>query len=138
MTAEDRRITVAGTVPEDQCGATEAISLAARRGGEVIHPPLTKRGCELQGTIAVSERGRWFIYAELRRYGRAVEAWLPVTAGISDEVAAADRYAYFPAERSGSAAKWGAGALLYVAMLALLYWTFVLIRSTALGAHGVR
>ena len=85
----------------------------------------------LQGRITVPDRGRWFVCAETRRSGRTVETWLPITVGGGRaHVADADRYAYFPPQRSGSIVKLVSGVALYGAMLALLYATLRLIRPS--------
>ncbi len=67
----------------------------------------------------------------MRRDGRAVESWLPISVGSGPRsVSAADRYSYFLPTRSDSTAKLVASILLYGAMLALLHATFVLIRGS--------
>jgi|GEM_PF-6439566 len=67
----------------------------------------------------------------MRRDGRAVESWLPIAVGSGPRTATvADRYSYFPPARSDGRAKVVASVLLYSGMLALLYATFALIRSS--------
>ena len=109
--------------------------VAARRGGETRRGPLTKSGCRLAGSVQLDGRGRWFVYAEMRRGGRDVESWLPISVGsgparISDRA----RYAYVPPERSSSTIKLISGVLLYAGMLAMLYVTFRLLRARRPGA----
>jgi hypothetical protein len=125
------RATLTAELPQDVCAATQPTAVVARRGGETLRAALTKRGCRIQGALALPERGRWFVYAEMRRGGRAVESWLPVSVREgSGRAAEADRYAYFPPERSDSPVKVIGGVVLYGGMLALLYATFVLIRAS--------
>jgi hypothetical protein len=85
-----------------------------------------------RGALTVPDRGRWFVYAEMRRDGEPVESWLPIAAGgeRTSHFEAA-RYAYVPAEASGSLVKVIGGVLLYAAMAALIVATFVLIARSA-------
>jgi len=136
VAAGDKRIDLTGTIPQRRCEATTARRIVARRGGREVAAPLAKRGCSLRGTVTVPERGRWFVYAELRRAGRPVESWLPVDAGRGRQTATdSSRYAYIPPERSSSALKLIAGGILYALMLALLCATVALVRSAALTAR---
>ena len=128
--AEGRATLTAG-LPQDVCAATQPTAVVARRGGETLRAALTKRGCRMHGALALAERGRWFVYAEMRRGGRAVESWLPVSVREgSGRAAEANRYAYFPPERSDGPVKVVGGVVLYGGMLALLYATFILIRAS--------
>ena len=113
------------------CRSTEPRGVTARRGGETLHGPLRKNGCRLQGSLRLTERGRWFVYAEMTRDGDAVESWLPVSVG-SDDGTASDRgrYAYSPPDPSNGVVKLLAGVVLYGAMLALLYATIALTRAS--------
>lgn len=96
---------------------------------------LTKRGCRLQGTLRLPERGCWFVYAQMRRGGRALESWLPISSGSGAQtVSATERYAYFPPATSDDTVKLAGSVLLYGAMLGLLYATFALVRSSR--RHG--
>lgn len=125
------RATLTAELPQAVCGATQPTAVVARRAGQTLRAALTKRGCRLHGALAIPERGRWFMYAEMRRAGRAVESWLPVSVRDgSGRAAEADRYAYFPPERSNSSVKAIGGVVLYGGMLALLYATFILIRAS--------
>lgn len=47
--------------------------------------PLVTRGCAFRGAIHLPQRGRWFVYAQLRRDGRTLETWLPARAGGGGE-----------------------------------------------------
>ncbi|MGH2899425.1 MAG: hypothetical protein ACRDMZ_12175 [Solirubrobacteraceae bacterium] len=130
-TLDDDRATLNADLPRDVCGSTTPRAVVARRGGKTLRAALTKRGCRLQGTLRLPERGRWFLYAEMRRDGRAVESWLPIAVRSGPRtVTVADRYSYVPPERSDGTAKLVASVLLYGGMLALLYATFALIRSS--------
>ena len=125
------RATLTAGLPDDVCARTQPEALVARRAGETLRAPLTKAGCELQGALELPERGRWFVYAELRRDGRPVESWLPVDAGVGPQtVSERDRYAYIPPERSAGPIKHISGVVLYGGMLVLLYATFRLIRAS--------
>jgi hypothetical protein len=144
VTAEGERAELRAELPASTCTSTQPVAVVARRAGETIRGPLTKTGCRLDGALAVPGRGRWFVYAEMRRDGRPVESWLPIAAGGERTTHfEAARYAYIPAEASGSLVKVIGGVLLYAAMAALVVATFVLItrssrdRSTRLSAAGV-
>ena len=133
---DERRAAVSAVLPQPLCRGANPTAVVARRAGEVVRGPLSKDGCRLQGSLALPARGRWFVYVELTRSGRTVESWLPVDVGSgASRASARDRYAYFPPERSAGTAKTVAGALLYAAMLALLYATLLLVRSGA-GGRG--
>lgn len=126
----DGRATLVGQVPGASCSRTEAVAVVARRGGEELRGPLRKQGCSVTGTLTLPTRGRWFLYAELRRGRDAVEAWLPVS--VEDgrgRASADDRYAYIPPQRSASIFKLLVGIVLYAGMLALLYATLRLIQA---------
>jgi len=100
-------------------------------GDERADYQATKRGCRLRGTLRLPGRGRWFVYAQMRRDERALKSWVAVSAGSGTHSASdPSRYAYFPSQRSGGLVKTAGGAVLYGAMLALLYATFVLIQSS--------
>jgi hypothetical protein len=129
-TANAREVRLAAVVPRSLCATTRARSLVARRAGEELRAPLRRRGCRLAGTVRVSGRGRWFVYAELEREGKRVESWLPVPVGdgraaVSDRA----RYAYVPPAGSSGAAEPAGGVVLYAAMLALLCMTAALVRG---------
>lgn len=127
----DDRATVSVGLSPAACRSTQPRALVARRGGATVRAGLTRRGCRLWGTLRLPARGRWFLYAEMRRDGRALESWLPVSAGAGPQTVSDDkRYAYFSPERSSGTVKLVAAIVLYGAMLALLYATFALIRSS--------
>ena len=138
------RITVIGGVaavdtqlPRHLCATTQPAAVVARRAGEVHRAPLMRRGCQMSGRLRLPGRGRWFVYTEMRRGGRVVESWLPVS--VRDgrgQSAARERYAYFARERPGSVLKTVGGAALYGVMVALLYATFVLVRGSGDQARG--
>lgn len=131
VTRDDARAALSADLSPRVCDSTQPRAVVARRGGETLRATLTKRGCRLQGTLRLPERGRWLVYAEMRRGGRAVESWLPIAIGSGPRtVSAADRYAYFPLERSDGTSKLIASVVLYGGMLALLYATFVLVRGS--------
>ena len=129
---EQRRAAVSALLPRPLCRGATPSAVVARRAGEVVRGPLAKNGCRIRGSLTLPSRGRWFVYVELARGGRTVESWLPVDVGSGASVAdEEDRYAYFPPERSAGPVKTIVGALLYLAMLVLLYGTLVLVRSAA-------
>jgi hypothetical protein len=112
------RLRVAGRVVEG-CGALRPTGLVARRGGVEVRGPVTVRGCALAGRLTLPERGRWFVYAELREPGGgAVESWLPVRR--PGRAADPARYAYRVEPGETTAAQVGGGAVLYAAAAALL------------------
>ncbi|MBA3745909.1 MAG: hypothetical protein H0W96_00190 [Solirubrobacterales bacterium] len=131
VTVTDGHARLTAGLPQDLCDSTQPTALVARRGGESLHAELTKRGCQLQGALRLPGRGRWFIYAEMLRDGRTVESWVAVSGDSGTRsVTEPARYAYFPSQRSDSFVKVAGGVVLYGAMLALLYATFVLIRAS--------
>lgn len=46
--------------------------------GGPVTAPLTGHSTQFNGEIVLLSRGLWFVYAELRAGGNAVETWLPV------------------------------------------------------------
>src|SRR6266851_1262234 len=77
------RITVAGRLQGGvDCDRLRPGRLVARRGGEEVSAPLALVApCRVEGSIAVSESGRWFAYVEARDGARPLEAWIPVVMG---------------------------------------------------------
>jgi hypothetical protein len=69
VTVIDGRATLTAELGQDVCRATEPLAVVARRGGETLRAALAKRGCRLQGALHGRERGRWFVYVEMRRVG---------------------------------------------------------------------
>lgn len=50
-----------------------------------------------RGGVVLRERGRWFVYTEMRRGRKVVESWLPVENGDARQRASdTARYAYIP------------------------------------------
>lgn len=141
VTADDRRVALAAELPAGVCRSTESVAVVARRAGQTLRAPLAKTGCRLEGALTVPVRGRWFVYAEMRRPGRTVESWLPITVtGSRAEVFEPERYAYLTDEPSSDAVKVIGGVVLYAGMLALLVATFLLVtasrRDRTSGRHG--
>ena len=114
-----------------ECGA-EPVSgeVVARRAGEEIRGPLQLRGCSFRGSVEVTSRGRWFVYASLDTGRRLVESWLPVhNSDKGERVSEFGRYAYEPRDpSSASFLKYIGGAALYAAMAGLLLLTILLLR----------
>lgn len=126
----DSEAVVSAEIPRAACAATEPVAIVARRAGETQRGSLRKSGCRLRGTVALPRRGRWFVYAVMRRGGRTIESWVPVSTGRGDErVSERGRYAYTPRATSAGTVKTVGGLVLYGAMLALLYATFRLVRA---------
>lgn len=131
VSADSDRATLAARLPARFCRSTDPRAVVARRAGQTLRAPLTKRGCDLQGTVELPAPGRWLVYAEMRRDGEAVETWLPIDAGDGRKSATDPaRYAYVPAGRSGSAIQILSSVVLYGGILALLNATFRLVRAS--------
>ena len=129
VTARDRTITLVGRADRENCRGLKPRSIAARRSGQTIRAPLTISDCRFTGRIEVPERGRWFVYAELRRDGRDIEAWLPVQAGDgADRTTERERYAYEANDSAAGPGQVAAGITLYGGMAALVVATFALVR----------
>ena len=132
VAARNRTITLAGEANRKTCRGLEPRGIAARRGGEILRAPLTIDGCRFTGRIEVPDRGRWFVYAELRSDGRDVEAWLPVQAGDgTHRTSEANRYAYEPDDSAAGTGQVIAGVVLYAVMAALVVATFALVRPAS-------
>ncbi|MDQ3729192.1 MAG: hypothetical protein M3355_06335 [Actinomycetota bacterium] len=108
--------------PASHCDDLEAGGLTARRAGQTVVAKLAMRGsCTLVGSVPLPERGRWFVYAELRHEGEAVETWLPVEAGGFGSVSDEDRSVYFPPEVSDPPIKLAAGVVVYALLAGVLF-----------------
>ena len=137
VTAQDRTISLVGEARGGDCRGLEPRALAVRRAGEVRRGPLELAGCRFSGQVAVPDRGRWFVYAELRRDGRQIESWLPIEAGDGTRRNhEAGRYAYEPLDSSAGLAQILAGVVIYAGMAALVLATFALVRPA--GASTAR
>jgi hypothetical protein len=111
------------------CAAIQPGDLVARRAGEVIRTPQGRHGCRLHGQLQVPQRGRWFVYTELRRDRQQIESWVPVKVqGAHGAVRVAHRFAYRPDREGATLPKYVAGALLYAAMLGLVVTMLSLAR----------
>ena len=138
VVADARRLDVSARIPASTCPDTVPRGLVARRAGEEVRATLSKSGCRVTGSLEVPDPGRWFVYVELAQRGRPVESWLPVTVDSGRRRAADDaRYAYEPPDEAGGGAKVVAGVLLYAGMLALLYATLALVRSSRRSRQAV-
>ena len=123
VTADGRRLGLDARLQgPDGCRDLEPVAVVARRAGESRRASLGNPApCEYRGSVVVPDRGRWFVYAELRRAdGRSVETWLPIAAGESGRRDDANRSVYLPPQDEGSAAKRIAGVAMYAAFAALL------------------
>jgi hypothetical protein len=134
LTAQGGDIAVEAELPAASCGSTEAVAVVARRAGREVAGLLRKRGCRLDGAVTVDGRGRWFVYAQMRRDGEPLESWLPISIGEgASRAAEEDRYTYVPPQRSSSVIKVAGGVVLYGLMLALLIATFALVARGSAG-----
>lgn len=133
-TVQDGRARV--SVAPDGCARLSPRRIVARRAGEERSGALRREGCEYRGEVALDERGRWFVYAELDDGTRPLETWLPVKAGNEGErFERIGASVYEPPERAAGAGKIAAGIVMYVAILALLV---ALIRLVALARAPAR
>ena len=129
VTATGKAITLEGAADGADCRELEPRGLTTRRGGTTLRAPLDLSGCKFSGQIRVPERGRWFVYAELRRRGRDIETWLPVHAGDGVERnSELGRYAYEPNETPTTTAQVVTSIVLYAGILGLIAATFALVR----------
>lgn len=138
VAVRDQRASVVAHLPRRSCANTAPVGLVGRRGGEVKRATLRRDGCRMTAAIDLPGRGRWFLYVQMRRDGRDLESWLPVSVGTgAPRISETARYAYSPREASGSAVKGIAGMVLYGAVFALLYATFALVRASGLQRPGL-
>jgi hypothetical protein len=109
------------TVRPGHCRDTAPVRLVARRAGEELAAPLTRaRECEFRGRIEFPDRGRWFVYAELRHEDELVETWLPLQSD-GDEVRREEgRSVYVPPDVDDPPIKTVAGILVYAFLLAVV------------------
>lgn len=113
-------------------GPPRPVALIARRGGSSRRAPLRIEAGELTGSMRLTDAGRWFIYLDVTVRGRAVESWIPLEAGSGQHrVASSARFAYYPAGKPATTAKYIAGAVMYGLMLAFLIAVVALIRQLA-------
>ena len=105
--------------------------LVARRGGVTKRVPMQRFGCRYRGRLSVPQRGRWFVYAELKRSKATVESWIPVKVGDDQMVSDPERYAYVADATTGGLAKTVIGGALYLLMLATLAAMIVLVRRAS-------
>jgi len=118
-TADGHRLSLSGRLAP--CAPIARGDLVARRAGLVVRAPLRVRGCSFRGVVRVSQRGRWFLYADLRAGDRVLESWLPIDAGDGRRtIRERDRHAYSPPRREAGPIKAAASVGLYGAMVALL------------------
>lgn len=129
VSADDGELAMRGALREIDCEDISSGKLVARRAGVTDIAPLQLRGCSFTGRVSVEDRGRWFVYAELRQRDRTIETWLPVDARMgSERVADPARFVYEPPRRSTALGELVGGAILYAGMLALLVAAFLLTR----------
>lgn len=103
------------------CNQLEARRLEARRAGNVITAPLHRSGaCQFTGVIQLSQRGNWFLYAELVQRNQHVETWLPVHSGETSARFTKLAPLYEIEATSGSALEITSSIVLYVLIFVLL------------------
>lgn len=134
--AQGRDISLEAAAPAGACRRLGTGQIVARRAGETLRAPLARSGCRYSGKLAVSERGRWFVYAELRHGERTVESWLPVKADGRRRYADERRYAYFADRQNSGAIKAIAGGAMYLVVLGVLAAMVALTRAAAAARTG--
>jgi hypothetical protein len=131
-TANGRTLSVDATRVVGGCAQPDRSQLVARRAGEVLRAPLAGDRCRYVGTIEVTERGRWFLYVELRDGENVTESWLPVRAGDGTRRVVDDRrYAYEPRTRETDTVETIAAVVLYLLVIAFLAAVVALARAHA-------
>ena len=115
-------IAVAVEVP-DNCADVEPVRVLARRDGSVRTADLGPAGnCRFESALRVPGPGRWFVYAEMRAAGEAVEVWLPVQADRAGSLTER-RSLYRPSGSAGiSGAEAIVGVVVYAVGIALVAW----------------
>ena len=136
VAASERRISAFASLPPRLCQATREGAVVARRAGATVRAPLEIADCRASGSVEVSGRGRWFVYAELDTRRGTVESWLPVVVGDGRSVTAdAERYAYVPPVADPGVWKTVAGVALYALVLGLVA---LVLRLSAAAPSGTR
>jgi hypothetical protein len=121
-------VALTGTVKnETLCHQLLPRTIEARRAGKTVTDHLSWRGaCQFQGTLLVSGRGRWFVYAEWLWHQQPVETWLPVEVSGTQAHFGKDASLYLRETTSGSPGEMWSGIILYTIMLILfcsIIWT---------------
>ena len=121
--------------PAGGCRTLAPVALVARRAGETLRAPLANPSpCTYRGELDVPARGRWFVYAELRRDdGRVVETWLPIVAATDSRRHDPARSVYLAAGAGADATKTIAGVAMYGVVVALLVGVVALNRRARRG-----
>lgn len=114
----------------------QADRVVARRGGQTLTAPLKEIGPgRFTGTIRLPQ-GRWFVYAEFRRAGETVEAWLPVESGWQG-TSSAERELYVPSgKQPPTATQIASGAAIYALGLILLALALIQTRRIVRRRHN--
>lgn len=129
-TADGRWLTLSGRL--SPCRDLRSGRLVARRAGEAITAPLRVAGCRFAGRLRVTQRGRWFLYANLATHAETIETWVPIDADRGrQQLIDSGRFAYEPRREPSGAGKLVLGIVLYAAMLALLIATLRLVARDA-------
>lgn len=123
MRSVGQRVDVRATLPEGML----ANRLLARRAGEERSGPLVQSRGTVSGRVELSSSGRWFVYLEMSRAGRPVEAWLPVRVGDGGPaVEDRSRFSYY-VERGGSSTVQVVSSVILYGLVAALLGSLVLI-----------
>ena len=105
----------------DHCLDFRPERLTARRAGTELSAPLQRTApCDFQGQIALPNRGRWFLYAEIEHDGQQIETWLPIQSGRSEVRREDNRSVYLPPALEGSVVKLVSGLVMYGAFVAII------------------
>ena len=115
----------------------QPIRLIARRGGVTHRGQLLERSAGVfAGRVELGERGRWFVYANLReRDGDLVEAWLPVDGSGTQTVSEPHRFTYVVEPEGASSVQWIAGLALYGLVIGFLGAVTLLVRRVGSGGR---
>lgn len=116
----------------------QADRVVARRGGQTLTAPLNEIDPgKFTGTIRLPGQGLWFVYAEFRRAGETVEAWLPVESGWQG-TSSAERELYVPAGKPApTATQIASGAAIYALGLILLALALIQTRRIVRRRHNL-
>lgn len=104
------------------CAQVGTRGITARRAGRVVEGTLTSAGgCRFEGSVTLPDRGRWFVYADLKEPGKKLETWLPVIVDGTDATfTRTNRQMYVPIGGGIHLSQIIAGVALYGGVLFLL------------------
>ena len=133
-TVYQSRIEFIGTIADEKlCQQLIPQTSEARRAGTITTSTLSwNDACHFHGTLLVSARGRWFVYAELRRFQQPVETWLPVEVQATTTHTIKDAPLYLRETTSGSPVEVLSSIGLSLVMVLLLGATLWIARRLSL------